>query len=103
MTNALTVTTPNAFEKYGAAAANNALGTIARFTKFGEYAVGTEGAKLAVGTELVAIMPSLAIGFVHWIDGKPAEQQMGLVADGFIPPPRAELGTTDQSLWPRGE
>src|SRR5436190_1137068 len=99
MSNALTVNQANAFEQYGSAAASRTLGTILRFTKFGEYQDGIDGAMLKVGTELVAVMQSLTVGFIRWSDGKPAEQQMGLIADGFIPPTRSALGDIDKSLW----
>jgi len=44
---------------------------------------------------------SLKTGWQKWVDGKPADQRMGLVGDGFQPPRRNELGDDDEALWER--
>src|SRR5262245_12371816 len=99
----LTTIGANAFEQYGnAAAARTITGELWRFSKFGEYRVGGADSDraLTIGTELVVDMNTLSVGWLHWgEDGKPAERQMGLVADGFAPKRRQELGDDDQSRW----
>jgi hypothetical protein len=55
--------------------------------------------EVPIGTVLVAIMPTLAAGWVKWENGLPTEQAMGLVADGFTPPKRKDLGDTNESAW----
>src|SRR5438094_7839313 len=97
--NAVVLTQPNAFEQYSAAACVRMDGKLLKFTKFGEFQAGIDGEKLAHGTELVAQMRTLQVGWVKWFDGRPAERRMGAVVDGFIPATRAALGDTDKMLW----
>ncbi len=44
-------------------------------------------------------MHLLEVGYQHWVDSRPGEQRMGKIAEGFVPPRRAELGDLDKSLW----
>jgi hypothetical protein len=53
------------------------------------------------GTQAVAIMPELRIGWQYWCDGSPGEERTGLLSEGFVPPKRHELGDLDQALWER--
>jgi hypothetical protein len=99
-TQVVSLATRNFFEKYGEAATQrNIVGRLLKFNKFGEFRVGQEEEEIKRGTALVAYMPSLAVGYVRWEDGKPAEIIMGPVGEGFVPPPRSELGYLDQIKW----
>jgi hypothetical protein len=73
------------------------LGTLLKFSK-GDYLVGFDSEDCPV-TELVAIVPGLTFGWVRWDDNSPAEHEMGLVADGFMPPAREDLSHTDPAQW----
>jgi hypothetical protein len=89
----------NPWLDYGnAAAARSFFGTLLKFSK-GEFLAGMEDRLIPIGTEMVANMESLAVGWVRWKSNMPVEQRMGLVADGFIPVNRSDLGDADQSLW----
>lgn len=65
----------------------------------GDWLAGEDSTELPLGTKLVANMDQLLAGWVKWADGKPERQVMGLVSEGFVPPPRETLGDTDESLW----
>jgi hypothetical protein len=91
---------PNFYEAYGeSAAARNIVGRLLKFSKFGEYNAGIENEEIAIGTKLVAHMPSLLVGYIKWENNRPIAQVMGAIGDGFTPPKRNELGDTDPSLW----
>jgi hypothetical protein len=88
------------FEKYGEAATQrNFVGRLLKFNKYGEFRAGQDEQEIPRGTVLAAMMPTLCVGFVKWIDNQRAEVIMGPVAEGFMPPKRAELGNTDPSSW----
>jgi len=100
MANQVAKATQNFFERYGEAATQrNIVGRLLKFNKFGEFRAGQEEEEIKRGTALAAYMPSLAVGYVRWEDSKPAEIIMGPVGEGFVPPPRSELGHLDQSKW----
>lgn len=100
MTNEIAKNGPNYFEKYGEAATQRAIvGRLLKFTKFGEYVAGQENELIAVGTELIAYMPSLTVGYVRWEDNAPAQYEIGYVKDGFVPPRRNDLGYNDAGEW----
>jgi hypothetical protein len=79
------------------------LGDLMRFSKFGEYIAGIEGAEIESGTSLIALMSHLEVGWQCWRDSRPAGQRMGRIAQGFVPPRRAELGDLDKSTWEKFE
>jgi hypothetical protein len=70
-----------------------------RLLKFakGKWYVGDD--ELPAGREFMAHVPQLAHGWVKFVDGKVAEQRVGIVADGFEHATRDELGDTDESKW----
>jgi hypothetical protein len=88
----------NAFESYGQQMSMTSItGTLIKFNK-GDWVTGDDE-DLEEGTELVANMDALMVGWIKWIDQRPAEQIMGPVAEAYQPPRRSELGDTDQSQW----
>src|SRR5438270_6564763 len=94
----------NAFEAYGNAVAPRMIvGTLLKFSQGFNFQAGQDGPEVPVGTVLVAIMPPLAAGWVKWENGLATEQVIGLVADGFTPPKRKDLGDTDESAWAEDE
>jgi hypothetical protein len=74
------------------------VGTLLKFSK-GDYLAGEEGEIIPHGTQLTANCDEFLAGWIKWQDGKPVEQRMIRVADGFHPPVRTDLGDTDKSLW----
>lgn len=100
MTNEITKTEPNYYEKYGDAAnSRSIIGKLLKFTKFGEYCAGIENELIPIGTMMVAYMPALAVGYVRWENNSPAQAEMGYVGDGFVPPKRNDLGWNDAKEW----
>jgi hypothetical protein len=92
--------TTNYFEKYGEAATQRSfVGMLLKFNKFGEFCAGQDEQKIQFGTVLAAYMTTLCVGYIKWVDNRPVEVVMGPVAEGFIPPKRAELDDQDQSKW----
>jgi len=75
------------------------LGKLLKFSK-GDYVAGEDDESVPHGTRMVAAMDLLTIGYVKWIDGKPVEHRMVLVASGEKPPRRGELGDDDPAQWP---
>ena len=93
----------NPFEEYGnAATARGGIeGTILNFHK-GDYLAGQEKEEVPLGTEFEALIDKLMTGWVCWQDGMPVDKEnMGLVAERFVPPRRKELGDLDKTLWER--
>lgn len=89
----------NAFEAYGAQAAqSNLVGQLLKFSK-GDWLVGQSNTELKPGTKMVAVMDQLYVGWVKWEDNKPTEQLMGLIIEGYKPMNRKDLGDNDESLW----
>jgi hypothetical protein len=89
----------NYFTQYGEQASQrNIVGRLLKFSK-GDYLVGEHNAEMPRGTELVANMDELMIGWIKWDDNKPVEQIMGRLADGYQPVKRKELDAQDESLW----
>lgn len=98
MANELTTTGPNPYEAYGEAAAPK--GNFLKFSK-GDYVAGIDGEIIPIGTIMIADMTQLSTGWVRWQDGQVSDRIMGLLAGGFRPPRRNELGDQDESLWER--
>jgi hypothetical protein len=99
--NAVILADKNPFEQYGE---NDSvlIGPLLKFSK-GDYLIGKDNELFDGDPKLVAVMPSLIHGWVRWEAAKPAEQIMGLLAEGYAPPPRGELGHLDEAEWERGE
>lgn len=89
----------NAYEQYGNAVSSRAIvGDLLKFQK-GEYTSGQNDDEVEIGTKLVANMDDLAVGWVKWWDGKPADHIMGRVAEGYQPDKRNALGDLDKTEW----
>lgn len=88
---------PNAFEAYGNQADKGSL----PFLKFkdGEFLFGTNAEKITEGTQLLALVSDLMIGWQRWHGGAPTDERMGMVAQGYTPCPREDLGEMEKSKW----
>ena len=91
---------PNFFTEYSKVAAmqGSIIGQLLRFSK-GEYIAGQDSEEVPEGTELVANMDQLLVGWQRWEDQRPVEQAMGPLSEGFQPQRRDELSFTDSSEW----
>lgn len=89
----------NYFAAYGEAQTQRTIvGDLLKFSK-GEWTYGQHGIELDEGTQLVANMDELLIGWIKWEGGAPVEHIMGKVVDGYRPPKRKELGDEDPRAW----
>jgi hypothetical protein len=97
-------TSGNVFVAYGESAGNTSyiVGDLLKFSK-GDWLTGKDNRELADGTKLVAVMDTLAVGWQRWENQRPIGHRLGLLVDGFVPPPRKELGDTDECLWDRDD
>jgi hypothetical protein len=93
-----TTTEDDPFLQYSKAGGGTIVGELLKFAK-GDYLAGQDNREISIGTRLVANMDTLETGWILWTDGKPTEHRMGLVAEGFVPAWRKDLGDTDKSLW----
>jgi len=91
------------FLDYGRAATGSSIiGMLLKFNK-GDWVAGQDNEELEDGTTLIANMDSLTVGWQRWEDGRPAEQVMGQLVKGFVPPRRNELSFNDPNEWERDE
>ena len=90
----------NPFEEYG-----NAVAARGKFLKFnkGDFLAGKENEEVPLGTQFVALMDKLEVGWVCWQDGMPTEKHMGRIANGYQAPRRNELGNRDKASWERDD
>jgi hypothetical protein len=85
------------------------IGQLLKFDKNGKHWMAgrdDEEVILPIGTRLIAYVAGVHLGWVHWVDGRPAEHDLGLVAQGdhLRMKERSELGDLDETLWPeRGD
>jgi hypothetical protein len=86
------------FEEFGRSASRKFLKHVK-----GQYVAGTDGATIPIGTEMVVQPDGIELGWIHWADGRPDDERIGRLADGYRRPTRKELGDNDQTTWPRDE
>jgi hypothetical protein len=73
-------------------------GQVLKFAK-GDFVAGPDAVELTHGTQAVVVMGSTAVGWQRWQGGRPTDSRLGLIADGFRPASRRELGDDDTSAW----
>jgi len=89
----------NYFQSYGEQASQKSIvGKLLKFSK-GDYLVGEDNDEVEEGTQYVANMEELMVGWIRWEDGKPTDQIMGRVAEGYQAPKRNTLGDDDKTKW----
>jgi hypothetical protein len=73
-------------------------------TKKAEYIVGdTDEVIGGDDQDFVARCDQVLVGYVHFHGkGNPPSKVLGYLFDGFTPPPRGELGETDEAEWEIG-
>ncbi len=97
--NVVPVATVDPFEAYADAVAPRfAIGPLIRFSK-GDYLAGEQNENVPAGSEFIAALDELMIGYLRWEANKPAEHVLVRVADGDPAPKRSALGYDDASSW----
>jgi hypothetical protein len=81
-----------------AALQRNIIGELLKFSK-GDWLVGQDNEEIPDGTQFVANMDQLLLGWIRWNDNKPTDHIMGKVLQAYQPPRRSELGDTDEHEW----
>lgn len=90
------------FAAFGEAATGRRFrGELLKFAQ-GIWTVGVDGKNIPIGTEVIVAMSTLKAGWTCWRNGSVVDEAMGLVADGYQAPERAELGDLDQEMWDLG-
>jgi hypothetical protein len=72
-----------------------------RFSK-GDYLLGENAEEVSPGTQFVANMDELRVGWIRWENERPAEERMHRLIDRPRVPHREELGYLEQSQWEAG-
>ena len=101
----LTTVNENAFNAFANAAAAMSGGDqkpILRFDK-GNWYAGQDNSDVDQGTRLAADMMHAEWGWIHWVDNKPAERRMVVIASGAGVAARETLGNDDKQMWPVDE
>jgi hypothetical protein len=89
------------FLEFGEAATTNGFeGDLLRFNR-GDYQAGQQAEVIALGTRMRVRMKKMRVGLQLWQDHAPVDTRMGLVAEGFQPPKRKDLGYLDENEWER--
>lgn len=89
----------NYFQSYGDQASQKTIvGKLLKFNK-GDYLAGEDEDEIDEGTQLVANMDELMVGWIRWSDKRPTDQIMGRVSEGYQPQRRNELGDEDKGKW----
>lgn len=89
----------NFFQSYGDQVSQRSIvGSLLKFSK-GDFLCGEHDEEVEEGTQFVANMDELMVGWIRWADSKPTDQIMGRVSEGYQPQRRNELGDDDKSRW----
>ncbi len=86
------------FLAYAKAGGGAIVGELLKFAK-GDYLAGQDSREIPIGTRLIANMDTLETGWVRWMDGRPSEHRMGLVAEHFTPAWRKDLDPSDGKIY----
>ena len=81
-------------------ASSSIVGSPIKFNKHGKFA--TKDAEISEETDFIVHADQTMVGWIKFNDDAPPDRHMGMLYDGFIMPPRAELGDTDPADWPAG-
>jgi hypothetical protein len=71
---------------------------IVKFSKDGQFLL-SDIDTVPIGTRCVARVDLVQFGWCKWSDGAPVDRRIGLAAERYRPPLRADLGDTDQTQW----
>jgi len=98
-TTAVSTPAANPFTAYGEQASQKSIvGQLLKFSK-GDFLAGQDNDEVPVGTQFIANMDEMLVGWIRWEENKPTDQIMGKVSLGYQAPRRNELGDTDQTQW----
>jgi hypothetical protein len=92
----------NPFLEYANAQSNRMIvGHLLKFTK-GKFFAGQDNKMVPEGTQLIANMDELLVGWVRWEGNRPVQYEMEQLVKGIKAKPRKDLGYTDSEEWEDG-
>jgi hypothetical protein len=102
---ATTPTRLDALEKYARSGGGGLYGDLLKFSgKTGTWTAGAQSIEIPIGTQLVAIVPEMLVGFVQWKDGELVDQAMQPLTEAYDPRAlRVSLGNTDRERWTKND
>jgi hypothetical protein len=83
------------------AAPQTSIGKLVKFSKHGEFVRGAEAEVIPEETVVTVACDLTLVGFIRWLDNKPAEHRLVLISSGRPRYTREQLGHHDKNLWPR--
>jgi hypothetical protein len=93
----------NAVDTYLNEHCGGGAGVLFKFAKDQRFRRVDDGEEIPLGTEFTVVYDQIQVGWIKFNGkGEPPERKMGALFQGFLPPPREELGDDDQSLWEVG-
>jgi hypothetical protein len=78
------------------------VGRLIKFTKEGAFITSDDEAEIPEEADFVVLADQTLVGWLRFNDDAPPDRVMGLLYDGFVPPPREALGDLDPAKWPIG-
>ena len=78
------------------------VGRLLKFDKNGNFSATDDGETIGDDIDFVALVDQTLVGWLKFNEQGPPDRAMGLLYDGFVMPPRASLGDTDEAAWPAG-
>jgi hypothetical protein len=84
-------------------APSSIVGRLIKFSKEGAFATRDDGEPISPDIDFIALCDETLIGWIKFNDDDtPPERVQGLLYEGFVMPPREELGDMDVGQWPAG-
>jgi hypothetical protein len=80
------------------------VGRLVKFSREGRFVTSDDDAPVDESTEFIVLADETLVGWIKFhADGEtPPDRVMGILYDGFVPPPRERLGDLNQAKWPIG-
>jgi hypothetical protein len=78
------------------------VGRLIKFTREGAFVTADDEAEIPDTADFVALCDQTLVGWLRFNNDAPPDRRMGLLYNGFVPPPREALGDLDQANWPAG-
>jgi hypothetical protein len=89
--------------RYLATVDDGPAGRLVKFApKTNTYVAIDSGEEIDTSVGYAALCDQLMAGWIRFREGEEPQKIMGVIADGFMPPEREQLGDLDKSEWPDG-
>lgn len=78
------------------------VGRLVKFNKEGKFVFADDDEAIAESEDFVVLADQTLISYVKFLDGEAPLRVGGLLYQGFLLPPREQLGDTNPTKWPIG-